>query len=1285
MTRPSTPPPRADVALAGLKKFQRQTVEHAFRRLFLDDDSTHRFLVADEVGLGKTLVARGVIAKAVEHLWDSVDRIDIVYVCSNADIARQNIQRLRSDPSHEFARATRATLLPIELRDMVDRRVNYVSMTPGTSLEPRGGMGIARERALLYHLLREHWGIQRRGGLRVFRGMVGHSSFCARVDEIEERDIDEGLKVGFLQELDRLEANDLAEGKPSLRERVLALAAGEDDADIVGSADRPDRAVIAELRAILGRTCITALRPDLVVLDEFQRFKHLLDASDQDAELAHALFAYADRKEATKEAVRVLLLSATPYRMFSQAHEVADQGDHYADFVATYDFLVRHRPERSQELRQLLRDYRNALLRVEQDGLSPLTRCKHGLEERLRCVMSRTERLTSTVDRSGMLREVVTSVRLESADVQQYVAAARVAVALEHAEVVEYWKSAPYLLNFMDGYELKRGFVDAIEAGDASDLADALAEPGSGLLPWEDVVGYRRIDPANARLRALLADTVENGLWQLLWLPPSLPYYEPSGPFSAVASPTKRLVFSAWQVVPKVIASVVSHEAERRMMASAVEGSGLRNTPEGRKKVAALLRFSRSEKRLTGMPVLGLVYPSLAIAGAFDPVQSRRPGGTAADMLLEARTALAASLGQAKARWGVREEPDERWYWAAPILLDLLGDAPATKLFWCHPDLAEEWAGERGEKTDLDEGEAEGESAWADHVRQARDLLADALRPGGLTLGAPPADLAEVMAKACLGNPAVTALRALGRVLGWHCCRDVRVRLAAGQVAWRLRSLFNLPEVTAMLRGSSGREPYWLRVLQYAVDGCLQAVLDEYVHVVAGSVGVQLTEAATAAAEIAKEMVRAIGLRTSTVGVDRIRIDAKKKSIATSPERMRVRFAARFGQQQAEESQDRDRAGQVRSAFNSPFWPFVLASTSVGQEGLDFHHYCHAVVHWNLPSNPVDLEQREGRVHRFKGHAVRKNIAQEYGRRDVAAFADPWQVAFQVAADEHADGSNEMMPFWVFPLAGGAVIERHVPTLPLSRDADKLVQLRSSLALYRMVFGQPRQDELVRFLQSHLSAEAIDQVVKELRIDLEPPTTWSSTDERGGAAMPLAEPLVPDSGVEWDLLSFARDAVMEHTDVLPLGCRDGHLWPFVPLAWPYPLPPLSRGSNCEPTWWLMLCFEAGEQGLVLSLQLTPISDQPLRMRIVERLLQLPSEFGLRRDALINSPGSPKQWVFLAQQRIALSQGSGLTATEAKRRLGAAIDEFVLRFRGIGAAIGPLLKFVNSAERDPAGS
>ena len=83
--------PDVDRVLGGLKDFQRDTVEYVFRRMYTDEEPTGRFLVADEVGLGKTLVARGVIARAIDHLWDRVDRIDVVYICSNAEIARQKI------------------------------------------------------------------------------------------------------------------------------------------------------------------------------------------------------------------------------------------------------------------------------------------------------------------------------------------------------------------------------------------------------------------------------------------------------------------------------------------------------------------------------------------------------------------------------------------------------------------------------------------------------------------------------------------------------------------------------------------------------------------------------------------------------------------------------------------------------------------------------------------------------------------------------------------------------------------------------------------------------------------------------------------------------------------------------------------------------------------------------------------------------------------------------------------------------------------------------------------
>jgi hypothetical protein len=59
---------------------------------------------------------------------------------------------------------------------------------------------------------------------------------------------------------------------------------------------------------------------------------------------------------------------------------------------------------------------------------------------------------------------------------------------------------------------------------------------------------------------------------------------------------------------------------------------------------------------------------------------------------------------------------------------------------------------------------------------------------------------------------------------------------------------------------------------------------------------------------------------------------------------VRCRFAQRFGESDSEDGTEKTREGALRDAFNSPFRPFVLASTSIGQEGLDFHPYCHALV-----------------------------------------------------------------------------------------------------------------------------------------------------------------------------------------------------------------------------------------------------------------------------------------------------------------------------------------------------
>jgi hypothetical protein len=172
------------------------------------------------------------------------------------------------------------------------------------------------------------------------------------------------------------------------------------------------------------------------------------------------------------------------------------------------------------------------------------------------------------------------------------------------------------------------------------------------------------------------------------------------------------------------------------------------------------------------------------------------------------------------------------------------------------------------------------------------------------------------------------------------------------------------------------------------------------------------------------------------------------------------------------------RESTIRAAYNSPFRPFVLASTSVGQEGLDFHIYSHAVVHWNLPGNPVDLEQREGRVHRYKGHAVRKNVAAEYGLAALnPEFCDPWSAIFAAAQADNSEEDSEIKPFWIFTRPGGAVIERYVPALPLSRETQQYRRLLRTVGAYRFFIGQPRQEDLIRYVGEDISW---------LRIDLTP-------------------------------------------------------------------------------------------------------------------------------------------------------------------------------------------------------
>ena len=93
------------------------------------------------------------------------------------------------------------------------------------------------------------------------------------------------------------------------------------------------------------------------------------------------------------------------------------------------------------------------------------------------------------------------------------------------------------------------------------------------------------------------------------------------------------------------------------------------------------------------------------------------------------------------------------------------------------------------------------------------------------------------------------------------------------------------------------------------------------------------------------------------------------------------------------------------------------------------------------------------------------------------APADPWLSMFE-AAEESAGG---LEPFWIY--RGDARIERHVPAEPMSIDRHRLDELVRLMGIYRLAFGQPRQEELL----AALAASGVDgDSARGLVMDLTP-------------------------------------------------------------------------------------------------------------------------------------------------------------------------------------------------------
>lgn len=476
---------------------------------------------------------------------------------------------------------------------------------------------------------------------------------------------------------------------------------------------------------------------------------------------------------------------------------------------------------------------------------------------------------------------------------------------------------------------------------------------------------YDELPKTNARLEALKEKAFTGGAEKYLWIPPSLPYYEMQGAYKNSKGFSKILVFSAWEMVPRMIGALVSYEAERLTVGKLVhqiKNQDKKNTgyfaDGSRRYPVARLRFNVSNGEVRGMSLFALLYPSKTLSDMYLPIESLNNHESLEVIEKSVRLKLKEKLAIIEEKYGDsgNNKEDARWYYLAPMLMDGV-------------IYAKHWIEDIVWEMNTDEEDTTSEVRSSSKDKRNKGFIAhiDKLRsyldaPEEIHLGRKPEDLLETLVNMVLGSPAICIYRSNGRSTA-----------RATSLAKVFVNNFNLPESTAIIDLAYGRcrddNSHWQNVLKYCKDGCFQAMIDEYIHMLKETAGFQSD--GNQYQIVHDMMMDSLKIHTATYIADTYP-DFKKRINGADRKsdgcRIRSSYAVGFTKDAGDNSKVVMRKENIRNAFNSPMRPFVLATTSIGQEGLDFHNYCRVIMHWNLPSNPIDV----GRILRtFK---IKKNV-----------------------------------------------------------------------------------------------------------------------------------------------------------------------------------------------------------------------------------------------------------------------------------------------------------------------
>ena len=1035
------------------KPFQSATIDAAIRA-FRARTGSRRFLVADEVGLGKTIVASGIVKRISARRSTP---LRVFYVCSNLAIATQNLSRLVSFlPDDErkcaIAKVDRPSLMPTR-EPPAHSAVQVFSLTPDTALPSRRRRrreGRVEERALglallnellpgtihgLYRTLRVNAGPQR------FKRWVRHYRNAIRNREIADRSFRSAFRNALRIEL-RL--------KPGqhLPPRIRSLVNPHDRLRLV-----------AAVRSALAIAALEQVRPDLVIFDEFQRFRDLLeeppDAQDEaqgeadapdNKDIAASRVLRAIRGDGIDHRPALLLLSATPYTPYRGRHEGAVYASAAADFFVLVKFLYgggRKGRKASKRAKSLFGTVGEELRKG-----APLSdraqSARAGLTALLTRVMSRTERPREAIEDGARTEsDGVCEAPLLPADISIFRHLKDCLRPDDHGWAVPLWQSVPLPMQALGSrYQAWRNSQSIPPRPDVAltpDVRRRLRTTG----PWP-----------HPRLRALLEAMPLQQL-ALPWVAPSLPWW----PLGDAWKNDKRkpvidgklLVFGRFRAVPVALSGLVSYALEARLLGKKRSRKGLAYEDVTRRQLLA------ADPDRPGL--LALFHPSPVLA-RLDPLARR--AGTLNSAKAAVQGQLRAFLAEHDIRVVKHISRDRLRPWEMLAMIEQrAGCWHDSQLAWDRvvphlKRLSGEEAGSRLQAM-IDCWNAKGSICVSeiDDDAEFKPLVDMALEAPGTVLA-----------------------RSLSR--HWPNAFSVENFGDLADLCWRgLRSYLDAPWFAAALAG--GRKKRFPDAIRRAViEGNLESVLDEHFWYLAMAGGADWNKTLAELGDSLRLRTSSIALHEGGPGSDAMRLRCHA-AVPLNEARAGRRSLAEPGPDAANGHDETPwRPEEVRRAFNTPFWPHMLVTTSIGQEGLDFHPWCRTLAHWDLCSEPVALEQREGRISRFAGLSIRRAIVAQLAHANVERSENesPWKRLAALAGNELEDETG-LSPWWVAP---GAETRSLVFTIPGSEQPARRAKLHTERALYRLVLGMPDQADLLELIAAR---EAWDSdTIREACLDL---------------------------------------------------------------------------------------------------------------------------------------------------------------------------------------------------------